>query len=91
MKISIDTKEDSIEDIRKVVALLSGIIGKKEERHTNNINIFSDEKSSTPEMKSEPMNVFASMFGANDAENTIEKKEEKAEEKKEERFEIMPY
>ena len=30
MKITIDTKEDSVEDIRKVVALLSGIIGKQE-------------------------------------------------------------
>ena len=30
MKISIDTKEDSVEDIRKVVALLSGIMHKED-------------------------------------------------------------
>ena len=36
MKITIDTKEDNHEDIRKVIALLNGMIG-------NNSNIYSNQ------------------------------------------------
>ena len=33
MKITVDTKEDAPEDIRKVVALLSSLSGKEKEKH----------------------------------------------------------
>lgn len=67
MKISIDTKEDSIEDIRKVVALLSGIMKKEE----NNYNNYKNNTSNILEREDQPV---ASMFGMFD--NAVKKAEE---------------
>ena len=62
MKITIDTKEDSPADIRKVIALLSKMIEGGEEHHSN---IFEDSSPSVREESggSAGMNAFANMFG----------------------------
>ena len=71
MKITIDTKEDSHEDIKKVIKMLQHLVG--EESYTNQPNIFED--SSTP---TETGNEFASMFG----NSSIEHKEEPMDDEK---------
>lgn len=53
MKITIDTKDDSPEEIRKAIQLLSNLIGEKHESQTN--NIFDDD---TPSNGSVFGNVF---------------------------------
>ena len=69
MKITIDTKEDSSQDIRKVIALLSKMIEDSSENHSN---IFEDDSpglgSSEPETPSS--NAFSNMFGSSDSDNT---------------------
>ena len=86
MKITIDTKEDSPTDIRKVIALLSKLIEDSSEHHSN---IFED---SSPGLRSESSgsggNAFANMFGDN-LSSTQEKKEEDKE--KEETPQVMEY
>ena len=64
MKITIDTKEDSPADIRKVIALLSKMI---EDSPTHNSNIFEDPSPTlgSSSEESSPTNAFASMFGDN--------------------------
>ena len=57
MKITIDTKEDSPSDIRKVISLLSRMI-----ENNQNSNIFEDSGSDAFSEK----NAFANMF-ANDS------------------------
>ena len=86
MKITIDTKEDSPTDIRKIIALLSKLIEDSSEHHSN---IFED---SSPGLGAEPSNsggnAFANMFGDNAAPLAEEKKEE---EEKEEMPEVREY
>ena len=71
MKISVDTAEDSPEDIRKVVALLSSLSDKNYSRIGRRKNIF---ESSSPEVgqgssqqvelsAEDTSNAFAGMFG----------------------------
>jgi len=43
MKITIDTKEDSHEEIRRVIKMLSSLVGEKE--FMSNQDIFSDDAS----------------------------------------------
>ncbi|MFH1053181.1 MAG: hypothetical protein V1740_02075 [Candidatus Woesearchaeota archaeon] len=78
MKITIDTKEDSHEDIRKVIRLLNHLIGESSESANglvSNRDIFSDSSGSeTPEhptVSSAPKsstsgNAFVNMFGSFD-------------------------
>jgi hypothetical protein len=88
MKITIDTKEDSAADIRKVIALLSKMI--EDYRHSS--NIFEDDSgpglgiSETSSSESAGGNAFANMFGDNP---TLA--EEKKEEDKEDMPEVMEY
>jgi len=65
MKITIDTKEDSHQEIRKIIKMLSSLIG--EETFTNQGNIFED---SSPEVNT-GQNMFR-MFDSGNAqpENT---------------------
>ena len=73
MKITIDTKEDSHEDIRKVISMLSHLVEGHEVPKSTSTNIFEDGTpvlgASEPEESSEPSpeppkpNAFASMFG----------------------------
>ncbi|MBW2966785.1 hypothetical protein KY342_06810 [Candidatus Woesearchaeota archaeon] len=80
MKITIDTKEDSATDIRKVIALLSKLIEDSSEHHSN---IFEDSNPGLEPNNSEPNsgNAFANMFGDNPI-IAEEKKEDNGEEKK---------
>ena len=73
MKITIDTKEDSHEEIRRVIKMLSSLVGEKEVM--SNQDIFSDNSSS------QEAGAF-SMFSGSDSGS---KSEVKAEPKKEEK------
>ena len=89
MKITIDTKEDSATDIRKVIAMLSKMI----EDETHHSNIFEDDSpglgSSEPSSESSPTNAFANMFGGSDDSPVLPTVSEK--EKKQESEEEAPH
>ncbi|MBI4980927.1 hypothetical protein HZC30_05215 [Candidatus Woesearchaeota archaeon] len=51
MKITIDTKEDNHEDIKKVIALLNGMIG-------NSSGIYSNQPTATPADSTNLMSMF---------------------------------
>ena len=55
MKLTIDTKEDSHEDIRKVIKMLQNIVGDSQE-------VFTNQPSILPSQSSEA-NPFANIFG----------------------------
>ena len=92
MKLTIDTKEDSHDEIRKAIRMLSTIVG-DEHAYTNSpkkehhANIFESSSSSLESSAPEPavsepaQNAFASMFGAAPSEPSETSVEE---EKKEE-------
>lgn len=70
MKITIDTKEDSPEEIKNIIKMLSSLVGEKVQ--TNQPNIFED---SSPEVTpSQPGNVFGNIF--EDAQPEIKPSEE---------------
>jgi len=65
MKLTIDTKEDSHEEIKKVIKMLQNLVGDSEEMFSNQpvsdssssvgspfVNIFGDTSASTPEVQS---------------------------------------
>src|SRR3989344_1409186 len=54
MKLSIDTKEDSHEDLKKVIKMLQHIVGDSQEVFTNQ-----------PSASDAPSNPFANIFGDN--------------------------
>ncbi|MEE9525152.1 MAG: hypothetical protein V3V78_00915 [Candidatus Woesearchaeota archaeon] len=98
MKITIDTKDDSHEDIRKVIALLSKMI---DESPMSSSNIFGESNSSSDE-ESEPAttNAFANMFGSSDSgaeegmpvlEPTSANEDDEAEEEKDDGVQIVEY
>jgi len=99
MKITINTKEDSNEDIRKVISLLSTLVKHRTESQKTS-NIFENPGSSLnitePESDQissvdgpEKENAFANMFGDNNNETVKNIKEE--EDKSEEKPEIIEY
>lgn len=67
MKITIDTKSDSHDDIRKVISLLSRMID--EEKPARAADIFGNNTSSSS-ADSAPVNAFASIFGEEPKTNT---------------------
>ena len=71
MKITIDTKEDSKEEIQKVIQLLSGLVGGSGFRSVGAKEIKSDGDLFSSDSESSG-NAFASMFGSSE----VEKKEE---------------
>lgn len=73
MKITIDTKEDSHEEIRKIIKMLSSLVG--EETFTNQGNVFENQGSDLGNQ-----NIF-DMF---DNKNQDVPEEQKTKEKKEE-------
>ena len=97
MKLTIDTKEDSHDEIRKAIRMLSTIVG-DEPAYTNSppkehhANIFDSGSSSLGSPAPEPaasepaQNAFASMFGAAPSAPSeapaAEEQEEEAEDKK---------
>ena len=76
MKITIDTKEDSHEEIKKIIKMLSSLVG--EEILTNQGNIFEDKGSDLGNND---------IFGMFENKNTPEEQKTK-EEKKEIDFDI---
>ena len=85
MKITIDTKEDSHEEIKKVISMLSALVGEKS--FTNSRDIFSD--SSSPTSSSESTNAFANMFGGDSSSNPTTITEIKEEKKKTPEIQIL--
>jgi|SRR3989338_1116075 len=61
MQITIDTKSDSHDDIRKVISLLSRMID--EEKPARAADIFGNNTGSSSSSESSPVNAFASIFG----------------------------
>jgi len=100
MKIEIDTKHDSPEEIQKVIKMLQHLVGQNS--YTNTKNIFEDPDSfgtsseptltSEPE-QSEPTNAFVNMFGSTPTPTEGPKDEpmDQPEEEKEDIPEVIPY
>lgn len=102
MKIEIDTKHDSAEEIKKVIKMLQHLVGQPS--YTNSSNIFEDPTSfGTSPTSQEPShsqetsqgNAFVNMFGDNSPtseakEEHLSQSDEPAEEK-EEIPEVIPY
>tara|TARA_Y100000294_G_C8520193_1_gene322575 strand:- start:813 stop:1139 length:327 start_codon:yes stop_codon:yes gene_type:complete len=97
MKITIDTKEDSHQEIRKIIRMLSSLVGEKEVM-SNQSDIFSDdtgtEQSSdmfSDDSNQEKSNDMFSMFSSTPSqttENKVEEEEKTEEEKKEDKENI---
>jgi len=85
MKITIDTKEDSHEEIKKVIRMLSSLVG-DHEIISNQGNLFENkETSETPQS-----DAFSNMFG----DSSILKEDEEGTEKNEKKkdvFEVIEY
>ena len=78
MKIKIDTKEDSTEDIRKVVAMLSHLI---DQQKTTSRNVFEDPNPEVPTTsETSQQNIFGNIFGDSPSTSTEENSEEPKEE-----------
>lgn len=60
MKITIDTKEDSHEEIRNIIKMLTSLVGN--ESRTNQTDIFED---SSPTVEPKKQDVFGNIFGDN--------------------------
>ena len=79
MKITIDTKEDSPEDIKKAIQLLQHLIGEK------NNDVFSVNSN-------ESSNAFQSIFSEQKADETPQTAEQVSElANKKEKIQIIPY
>jgi hypothetical protein len=104
MKIEIDTKHDSPEEIQKVIKMLQHLVGEKS--YTNTKNIFEDPSSfgTSPSIEEpttpteQPTNAFVNMFGDTPKDPKEEPMDEPKEEPKEESTEekeeipeIIPY
>jgi len=92
MKITIDTKEDSPEEIKNIIKMLSSLVGGN--IVTNQPNIFED--SSPAVTPSTEGNIFGNIFEGPKAETaeelkTEETKTEEKEEIKEDPSSIMEY
>jgi len=99
MKITIDTKEDSPSDIRKIIALLSKMT-EGDSGHSRNIfeddtPILGSSEPSEPSSSSEPSgtNAFANMFGSDSPAPSVtsEETEEEIEDPEEEVAELIEY
>lgn len=79
IKITIDTKEDSHEEIRRIIRMLSSLVGEKEV-FENKRNVF--ESNDTPQ------NVFGNIFDNNQQENKEEPKEDAVESTEDEKTDV---
>ncbi len=101
MKIEIDTKHDSPEEIQKVIKMLQHLVGEKS--YSNSKNIFEDPNSfgasaesepaqSTDASQTEPANAFVNMFGTpSEGPKDEPMDQEEPKEEKEEIPEVVPY
>ncbi len=97
MKIEIDTKHDSPEEIRKVIKMLQHLVG--EDSYTSS-NIFEDpnsfgaSSSEEPASPAAPTNAFINMFSDSSKKQKKEPmndSQEEPEENKEEIPKVIPY
>jgi hypothetical protein len=86
MKITIDTKEDSHQDIRKVIKMLQHLIG--EPSATNQPDIF-EPNSFNP--GSEPAEAFVNMFSDAPKEAPVKEPKKTFKENFEDIPEVIPY
>ncbi|MBS3098491.1 hypothetical protein J4209_06900 [Candidatus Woesearchaeota archaeon] len=94
MKITIDTKEDSHEDIRKVIRMLQHLVG--ESSYTNRGNIFGDSSSSLTESSPGSSsgsggNVFGNLFGGTPSTSETNEETKQTPDEDDEIPEIVPY
>lgn len=101
MKISIDTKEDSHDDIKKVIKMLQHLVDS--EIVSNSGNIFEQSGSfggepvlgaseTSEPTESQPTNAFSAMFGGEAPTVTFEEnQDEDKEEPKDSNVELMSY
>jgi hypothetical protein len=90
MQITIDTKRDTSEDIKKVIKLLSHLVG--EHPTTNQPNLFNDSIPPNKPAETNSGNVFGNMFeNPQSKESQTEETAEIQEEKEEEIPELIPY
>ncbi len=97
MKISIDTKEDSPEEIRKAIMMLNSLLHEKE-TYSNSGNIFESSSSSSrdifgnaqqPSSSDNSGNIFGNMFGESSTPQPSSAQEPEPE--KQDIPEIIPY
>ena len=72
MKITIDTKEDSPEEIKKIIKMLYSLVEGKE-IFSNQGNMFNDNNSDTPEQG----NLLSNLFGSSEEKKEDEQKNKK--------------
>ena len=72
MKITIDTKEDSPEEIKKIIKMLYSLVEGKE-IFSNQGNMFNDNNSDTPEQG----NLLSNLFGSSEEKKEDEQKNRK--------------
>jgi len=90
MKITIDTKEDSHEEIKKMISMLQALVGSHEETYSNR-DIFSEPSPEVTHSASEPSSgVFGNLFDEDKKEDLVEDKEE-PESDSDEDVEVIPY
>ena len=94
MKISIDTKEDSHEEIRKVIRMLQHLVG--ESSYSNQSNIFDNDSPSLPsssesESSEGGTSAFGAMFGDDSNVVSPEVSEESSDSSSDSEVEIIPY
>ncbi|MFH1510551.1 MAG: hypothetical protein ABIF10_02580 [Candidatus Woesearchaeota archaeon] len=85
MKITIDTRHDHPEDIRKVIALLTHLSGKRPMANFETCESKSSQTKNIFEEQGTQETGFASMFGSDDKEPDSHGAEQK------EKIEIIPY
>lgn len=100
MKLTIDTKADSKDEIKKAIRLLSAIVGGREGIYTNKpekpavANIFESSSNTLDQnsQEKEPSgNPFAAMFGGSATETTEDNYDEDKEEEPDETPQIQLY
>jgi len=99
MKIEIDTKHDSHEEIKKVISMLQHLVGNSQSgysQETKPVNIFEDPNSfgtssseETPSETPPTANLFG-MFGSTETP-TQSSEEQETEEKPKDTPQIIPY
>ncbi|MBU0615567.1 MAG: hypothetical protein KJ601_05725 [Nanoarchaeota archaeon] len=95
MKITIDTKEDSHEDIRKVIAMLNHLVSGSDQPSYSNkpVNIFENPSAFGESAKPAEGNVFGGMFESPVQITPVEKPNYEPEEIKHENtvIDLVPY
>lgn len=80
MKIQIDTKEDSHEEIRKVIKMLSSLVG-DQEIMSNQSNIFSDN-TQNDNQNSDIFSMFSSGSSSNASDSNLDALDSEKKDKK---------